>query len=313
MNKVSKQKYPPYKSGYLDVPDGHKIYHEIFGNPKGVPVLYLHGGPGIGFTDKDKRFFNPKKYKVVLFDQRGSGRSMPFASIKNNTTQKLVEDMNKLLDFLKLKKVILFGGSWGSTLALIYAIQNPDRVLGMIIRGIFLANQNDLNHYVGGGVEKHFPEAWERFVSLVPEESRQDLTRYYFEQMISADDKKADKHAFEWSYYESAISKMKISDKKILFSLKDGSYKALAVLEAHYILNNCFIPEDYILNNAYKLSHIPTVIVHGRYDFVCQPKNAYDLHKRIAGSKLHIVVAGHGSSEREIEKKLVEEIENFHV
>lgn len=300
-----------YKRGYLKVSKIHRLYYELCGNPKGKPVLFLHGGPGAGFSERDKRFFNPKTYNVILFDQRGSGRSRPFASLKENTTFDLVEDIKKLLEFLKIKKVFIFGGSWGSTLALVYAIKYPKTVSGMLLRGIFLSSKDDINHYAKGGIKNFFPDVWSRFINLVPKKYRNDPVSYYLEQMTSKNKKIREKYAFEWAYYEMSILKLDTNHKEILKGLKQFSYKSLAPLEAYYIKNNCFLPNDYILNNCYKISKLPISIVHGRYDFVCPVTNAYQLHKKLKNSRLYIVCAGHSSSEREINKRLISEMKKF--
>ncbi|MFH1209678.1 MAG: prolyl aminopeptidase [archaeon] len=302
-----------YKRGYLKVSKIHSLYYELYGNPKGKPVLFLHGGPGGGFSERDKRFFNPRVYKLILFDQRGSGRSKPFASLKENTTFDLVEDIKKLLTFLKIKKTFLFGGSWGSTLALVYAIKYPKTVSGMLLRGIFLCSKNDIKHYFGGDIKNFFPEVWERFVSNVPKQYRNEkgIPSYYLKMMNSKDKKVKEKYTFEWAFYEMSILKLKTKEEKILKLMKEFSYKSLAPLEAYYLKNNCFIHNNYILNNCNKISSIPVSIIHGRYDFVCPAINAFNLHSRLKNSKLYIVCAGHSSSEREIEKKLISEMKRF--
>lgn len=309
MNKNNQ--YKAYKSGFFKVTDGHNLYYELYGNPKGKPMLFLHGGPGAGFTDDDKKYFDPEAWNVILFDQRGAGRSKPFASLHKNTTQELIKDIRKLLDFLKIKKTYLFGGSWGATLGLTYAIERPEDVLGMILRGIFLARKVDNKHYIGAGVKNFFPEAWERLVSRVPLKERKSIEKYYLKQMLSDDEKIKEKFSFEWAYYEMSILKLKMSHLKILKFLKHFSYKSLSLLEAHYIANLCFIPENFILKNAHKIKHIPISIVHGRYDFICPPINAYQLHKKLKNSNLFIVTAGHSASEKNIEKKLISEVKSF--
>lgn len=304
---MAKKFIPPYKSGYLDIGDGHKMYYECCGNPAGKPVLYLHGGPGSGFSKKDKRFFDKKVWNAIFFDQRGAGKSTPFASLQNNTTNHLVKDISKLLDFLKIRKVTLFGGSWGSTLAVIYAIQNPKRVKGMILRGIWLADC-EIKHYIEGGVRQFFPEYWEQFVSLVPEKKRKKIVEYYLKKILSSDPETIGRYAYAWTFYEASITRLKPDLKKIEKELaRNQLYSSLAPLEAYYIVNNCFIPEGYILKNAHKLSKIPTVIVQGRYDMVCPPIQAYKFHTALPGSKLYFVIAGHSSQDREINKKLIEE------
>ncbi len=292
------------KSGYLSVGDSHQIYYEAYGNPKGLPVLFVHGGPGAGFSDNDKDFFDFKKQFVIFFDQRGSGFSKPFASTKQNTTDHLVKDMNKLLDLFKIKKVFLFGGSWGSTLSLIYAIRNPKRVSGMLLRGIYLSTKKENNHYLGGGVAASFPENWERFLSLVPKSQRKNIAKYYLSKMQSKNKTIRKKHCFEWAYYEISIAKLYISPEQVKEYMKDYSYESLSPLEAHFISNGCFIPENYILKNIKKLKNIPLTILHGRYDAICLPSIAYALHKSLPHSKLQFLTAGHSSGDPELKKAL---------
>lgn len=306
-----KNSYKPYKKGYFPVSDGHKLYFELWGNPKGIPAISFHGGPGSGFEDKHKRFFDPKAYNVLFFDQRGAGRSKPFANLNANTTQKLVEDTQKLMEHVGFKNALMFGGSWGSTLALVFAIKNPHLATGLILRGTFLANKYDIRHYSQGGVKNHFPEIWERFVSLVPKEERKNISSYYLRQMQSKDPKTKEKYTYEWAYYECSLLKMRFSKKEVLETLKEFSYKSLAPLEAHYMVNNCFLEEDFILKNASNLSYLPVSIIHGRYDFICPPRNSFQLHKKIKGSKLHFVKAAHSASEKPIEKKLIAELKRF--
>jgi len=305
--KKKDKKYPAYTTDFFPVSDGHRLYYELYGNPKGIPVLFLHGGPGGGIDESDKRFFDSKRFQVILFDQRGSGKSTPFATTKANTTQHLVEDIQKLLKHLGIKKVMLFGGSWGSTLALVFAIHHPEMVSSMVVRGIFLATKLDMQHYIGGGVRNFFPEIWEDFIGLVPKEKRNDIPAYYLSQMQSKDKKIAEKYAFAWAYYETAMLHLKTSDKRIRKGLKKYPYVALSILEAYYIKNHCFLPENYILENTKRIVHIPTSIIHGRFDFICPPINAYLLHKKMPGSVLHFVAAAHSGSEKEIEKMLVSE------
>lgn len=297
-----------YKNGFINVSDGYKLYYELYGNPKGIPVLFLHGGPGAGFSDKDKQFFDKRRYNVIFFDQRGSSRSKPFGSIKNNTTQDLVEDIDRVLNYLNFKNVYIFGGSWGSTLALVYAIYNPKRVKGLILRGIFLANKYSLNHYINGGIKEFFPDVWNRFVSLVKKGEKP--ANYYLKRILSKNKKISEKFAYEWAYYEMSfytINKVSNPDK----ILQTFSYRSLAILEAHYIINNCFLSEDYIIKNINKIKHIKTSIVQGRYDFICPPIQAFRLHSKLNNSKLNIVSAGHSSSDEEIKKALKTELKRI--
>lgn len=308
---MAKKKFPAsYKSGYLSVSGGHEIYYELYGNPKGVPVLFFHGGPGGGFEEKHKAFFDPKKHNVLFFDQRGAGKSKPFASIENNTTWDLIEDAKKLVDFIGFKKVFVFGGSWGSTMALLFAIKYPKMVNGLLLRGIFLGSADELDsfYYPGDAISFFFPEVWERFISLVPENKRSHALEYYFEQMCSAGkDKK--KYLYEWSIYESCVLSI---DHDVAATEKElqkaDSYKALSILEAYYFVNKCFLEDNYILNNIDKIQHIPTVIIQGRYDVVCPPRYAYKLHEALKDSKLYFVKAGHSGSDSEIKRKLIEEM-----
>jgi len=297
-----------YKNGFINVSSGHKLYYELYGNPKGIPVLFLHGGPGAGFSDSDKQFFNKRRYNVIFFDQRGSSRSKPFGSIKKNTTQDLVKDINKVLDYLDFDKVFIFGGSWGSTLALVYSINNPKRVSGLILRGIFLANKYSLEHYINGGIKEFFPDVWGRFVRLV--KKGENPANYYLKNMLSKDKKISEKFAYEWAYYEMSfytINKISNPDK----ILKTFSYRSLAILEAHYIINKCFLPEDYIIKNINKIKDIKTSIVQGRYDFICPPIQAFRLQSKLNDSKLNIVNAGHSSSDEEIKKALKTELKRI--
>ena len=294
-----------YNTGYINVTDGHSLYFELYGNPKGILVLFLHGGPGAGFSDSDKQFFDKEKYNVIFFDQRGSSKSKPFGSIVNNTTQDLVSDINYILDYLNFDKVFVFGGSWGSSLALVYAIHHPKRVKGLILRGIWLANKYGLEHYINGGIKDFFPDVWERFAKLVPE--GENPVNYYLDKMLSDDKKISDKYAYEWAYYELSFYTInKVSDPDEL--LKTFSYKSMAILEAHYIKNKCFLSEDFIMKNIDKITNIKTSIVHGRYDFICPPAQAFRLNSKLKNSALNITNAGHSSSDMENKKTLISEL-----
>ena len=296
-----------YKKAFLDVGDNHKIYYELSGNPKGKPVLFVHGGPGAGFSDKDKRYFNPKVFNIITFDQRGCGKSKPFASIKNNTTFKLASDMNKLLKYLKIKKAILFGGSWGSTLSLAYAIRYPKTVAAMVIRGVMLGTKEEDNYFVYGAKE-HFPEAWERMASLVPD--NKNIISYYYKTMRSKNKETWRKYALEWARYEFSVSKLIPSELDVKRILKKIKFKAFSLIEMHYMNNHWFLPKDYIIKNVHKIK-IPVSIIHGRYDNVCRPLSAYTIHNKIKGSKLYFTLAGHSASDEENLEKLTKEMDHF--
>ena len=308
-------KINPYRHVYLDVGDGHSLYYELCGNPKGRPVLYVHGGPGAGCNAGSRRYFNPKKWNIILFDQRGANRSKPFGSLKANTTWKLVEDIRKLLRFLNIRKTVLFGGSWGSTLSLVYAIRHPKTVSGLLLRGVFLGRKQDIMYTYGGGAEDYFPEAWERFAGNVPRNFRNGAISYYVKQMKSKNGRIRNKFAFEFSYYELSLLKLSVTNKqvmKMMGKVKDNSWhKSMALIESHYMMNGCFMPEDYVLDNIRKIRTIPVSIVQGRYDALCPPRQAWLLHKGLPESRLFYVTAGHASSEPAIQAKLVEEMKKF--
>lgn len=293
------------QQGYHTVSNGHQLYYEVFGNPDGIPLVFLHGGPGIGFSDADKKMFDVEKFRLLFFEQRGASRSKPYGSIENNTTDLLIADINALTNRFQFDKFVVFGGSWGSTLALVYAIRNPNRVLKLIVRGIFLANKEAINYYINGGVKLFFPEVWGRFKAMVPKNISQEIAVYYYNMMCSKDEKIAKKFATEWARYEIAIYKMELTESQVNEILKTIPTVSLAKLEAHYMANNCFLTEDYILNNTAILKDIPITIIQGRYDVICPPIFAYKLHQKLQNSTLSIVHAGHAASEPAIYKALV--------
>ncbi len=288
------------RSGRLSVGDGHELYWVDWGN-KDVksPVFYLHGGPGAGFDESDFARFDPKKHRVVFHDQRGSGRSTPFASTAHNTSADLVADITTLKNELGFDKISLYGFSWGSTLALLYAIENPAAVEKMLVGGIFLARGVDNDFYLRGGIASHFPEVWARFSSMVPEDSSQGVSEYYKKMLTGGNESERKKFAKEWMVYESSILSLDYRPEKVESELKDFAAESLAYLEAHYLLNGCFLEENYILKNARKLSALEQiVIVQGRYDFICLPSAAYELKNAIGdNATLHIVLSGHSSGD----------------
>lgn len=294
-------------SGKLDVGNGHKIYWVDWGNKNVTkPIFYLHGGPGSGFDRKDFDKFDPKKHRVVFHDQRGSGRSTPFASIEHNSTPDLISDITKLKHKLGFDKISLYGSSWGATLALLYAIEHSEDIDKMLVGSIFLARDQDTDFFLRGRVASHFPEAWDRFAGMVPEEHRDSVSSYYKKMMFGKRASERKKFAREWMVFESSLLNLDNQPgHKAEQSLDDFAAESLAYLEAHYLLNGCFIEENYILNNARKLRNIQTVIVQGRYDFICMPSAAYDLHHALPSSTLHIVMSGHSSGDtvmREVAK-----------
>lgn len=310
--------YPPVKpraSGYFPVADGYKLYYELVGNPKGIPTVYLHGGPGAGFEKNDRRFFNPKTFNLLLFDQRGAGKSKPFASTKNNTTQKLIQDIRVLTHhFFDDRKVFLFGGSWGSTLALAYSLAYPKNVLGILLRGIFLGNSEDNADFFGGGTRLQYPDVWERFISNVPPAKRKNWRTIiaFFETKFQSEKASVRrKFCSEWSRFETSMLKLRYDPKVIEKRSKEKRTIALAALEAHYIGKLCFMPDNYLIYSAHKLSGIPVTIVHGRHDMICRPINAWRLHKAIKGSKLVFVNSAHSAHDDNMERQLREEMDIF--
>ena len=294
----------PYNFGYLKVSKLHEIYYEECGNKDGIPIVYVHGGPGGGSGTLARRFFNKDKYRVIIFDQRGAGRSKPFVELKENTTFDLVEDMEKLRKHLNIDKWILFGGSWGTTLSLVYAINHADRVSGMILRGIFLARKEDVDWLYRGGAGYFFPKEFDKYISILSESERKDIIASYMKYLSSSDMKIVSRYAKYWNDWESsciALYPKKLSEEVTYYDI------AIARLECHYFYNNSFIEENYILNNVDKIKDIKTKICHGRYDVDCRPCGAYELSKLMNNCELVIVEgAGHTSLEPEITSKLIE-------
>ncbi len=295
----------------LKVTDGHKLHYTVKGNTHGLPVLYLHGGPGGGCSQAVQRFFDFRRNRVIFLDQRGAGKSRPFATTKNNTTDHLVEDINRLLDHLGLEKVFLFGGSWGSTLALVYAIRYPERVTGLLLRGIFLATHAENNFYLRGGMKQFFPDVWNRFISHVPTRHKTDPAIFYEKQMNSRVSEIRRAFAYEWAFYEYSIAKLCTTDKKTDAAIKGFPFEALSRLEAHYITRNCFLPDNYILENCSRIKHLPVSIVQGRYDMICPPSAAFELHSKLPKSVLRIETSGHSGGEKPIEARLISEMKRM--
>ena len=297
-------KKKPYRTGWLEVGDGHKIYYELCGNPKGKPVLVVHGGPGSKIKEIERQYFNPKKINAVFFDQRGCGKSKPFGSLKANTTGKLMQDMKKLLDFLEIEKTIIFAGSWGSTLSLAFAIKFPEKIAGMVLRGTFLASKKDAEYFLNGPAKELFAESRERFLSMVPKNQRKNYAKYYLKKMKSKNTRERKKFAFEWDLYESVLMKLEAHPEKVEKELRKEKIGITPLFEAYYAVNNYFLQEGFILKNAHRLSGIPLTIVHGRYDLVCSPLASLKLHRKVKGSKLFYTLGGHSKYTKETTEKL---------
>jgi len=295
----------PFDQRMIDVGDGHTVYVEQAGNPDGVPVVVLHGGPGGGCSPAMRRYFDPSVYRVILFDQRGCGRSRPHASVTANTTWHLVSDIELIRDALEIDKWIVFGGSWGATLSLIYAQTHPERVTHLVLRGVFLMMKEELAWFYQGGAGRFWPEAWARFVDPIPEDERHDMIAAYHRRLFSDDVAEQTKYGRVWSSWENSLASMRTGG---IGGEAPGDYaRAFARLENHYFTHFGWLDEDgQILRDMDRIAHIPGVIVQGRYDMICPPRMAYELAKRWPNGRLRIVDhAGHALSEPEISAELV--------
>lgn len=296
----------PFDQRMVDVGDGHSVYFEQCGNPAGIPVVICHGGPGGGCSPAMRRFFDPEIYRVILFDQRGCGRSKPHASVEYNTVWHLVADMEKIREILEIDFWVLFGGSWGATLALVYAQAHPERVRHLVLRGVFLMMQRELDWFYGGGAGQFWPELWERFKAMVPEDEHNDLIRAYHKRLFSGKHPEEVQYARAWSAWETALAS--IDSRGASAYGGSGDYaRAFARLENHYFINNGFLDEtQQILANTEKLKMVTGTIIQGRYDLICPPRSAYELSKRWKKSELRMVgKAGHAMSEPGITTELV--------
>lgn len=312
--------YPPiepYDTGMLDAGDGQKVYWEVSGNPDGKPVVFLHGGPGGATAPYQRRFFDPERYRIVLFDQRGCGRSTPHiadgAGLETNTTAHLIADIEALRELLGVERWQVFGGSWGSTLALAYAQTHPERVTELVLRGIFLLRRKELDWFYNGSAGWLFPDLWEKFLAPVPEAERDgDLIEAYHRLLHSPDEKVALDAAVAWSTWEGATVTLLPQPDHVAETAQARFALAFARIENHYFRHGAFLDEGQLLRDLPKITHIPVVIVQGRYDVVCPARSAWDLHRAWPGSRLHIVDdAGHASNEPGIVHHLVEATDGF--
>lgn len=302
--------YPPiepYRTQRLRVSALHEIYVEESGNPNGVPVVFVHGGPGGGCEAWHRQFFDPRRYRIVLFDQRGCGRSMPYAELRENTTWDLVDDMDTIRKALGIDRWVVFGGSWGSTLALAYAQTHPQCVRGLILRGIFLLRPEEIRWFYQDGASWMFPDAWEHYVAAIPAEERGDFVAAYYRRLTSDNVEVRRAAARAWSIWEGATSKLLQSEDMIARYGGDHFAEAFARIECHYFVNNGFFDRpNRLLEDVGRLQGIPGVIVQGRYDVVCPMKSAWDLHRAWPGAELHIIAdAGHAASETGTLAKLI--------
>lgn len=288
----------PYHKGRLQVGDGHELYYEECGNPRGKPAVFLHGGPGAGCGADARRFFNPDVYRVVLFDQRGCGRSTPHASLDNNTTWDLVADIEVLRAALQIRRWQVFGGSWGSTLALAYAQAHPEHVSELILRGIFLGRESELAWLYQQGTNQLFPDQWQHFIAPIPRSERRDLLGAYHRRLIGSDSALQAQAAKAWAVWEGATSQLIPQDAHIEAFSADKTALAVARIECHYFINSCFLEDNQLLSNIARVRSIPAVIVQGRYDALCPVVNAWELSRAWPEAKLRIVPdAGHSAFE----------------
>lgn len=307
--------YPPiepFASERLTVGDGHALYLEQCGDPNGVPVVFLHGGPGAGCGPSHRRFFDPSRYRILLFDQRGCGRSTPHASIEHNSTWDLVADMERIREHLGIEQWLVFGGSWGSTLALAYAQTHPERVTGLILRGVFLCRPEEIAWFYQQGASWLFPDYWQDFLLPIPEAERSDLVSAYYRRLTDPDPATRLTVAKAWSIWEGRCATL-LPDQQIRSTFSDDNLAlSLARIECHYFINQAFLGEDQLLRNADRLAGIPGVIVHGRYDLICPLRSAWELAAAWPGASLEIVPdAGHAAFEPGIARALVAAADRF--
>jgi proline iminopeptidase len=302
----------PFNNFHLDVDGRHRLYVEECGRRQGIPALFLHGGPGAGCEPYHRRFFDPGRYRIILFDQRGAGRSAPHADLTDNTTWHLVEDMEKLRKKLGIERWLLFGGSWGSTLALAYAQTHPQRVSGLVLRGIFLCRPREICWFYQEGVSRIFPDYWEDFLRPVPPDQRDDLMSAYHRLLTGDDELRRMAAAKAWSVWEGRTATLRPNRAVEAHFAQPHIALAMARIECHYFMNGAFLQTDELLRNAGKLRGIPGVIVHGRYDMICPLENAWELHRRWPESELRIIPdAGHSAAEPGTRRALVEATDRF--
>lgn len=303
----------PYETGRLQVSPIHNLYYEQCGNPEGQPIVFLHGGPGGGLVPDYRRYFDPAVYRIVLFDQRGSGQSTPHANLEDNTTWHLVSDIEQLREHLGIENWHVFGGSWGSTLALSYAQTHPQRVRSLVLRGIFLCRPKEIRWFYQQGASAIFPDVWEQYLNVIPEGERDDMISAYYRRLTSDDEAVRVEAARAWSVWEGSTSKL-FPDPDTIAHFDDPEFAiAFARIECHFFTNNAFFDTDnYLIENVGKIRHIPAIIVQGRYDVVCPMMSAWELHRAWPEAEFHVIPdAGHSASEPGIINALVDATDRF--
>lgn len=302
----------PYVKHTLAVEPPHVLYIEESGKPDGIPVLFVHGGPGSGCESYHRRFFDPEVYRIILFDQRGAGKSTPHAELEGNTSQALVADMEAIREHLKIDKWALFGGSWGSTLSLLYAETHPERVLGLILRGIFLCRRKEIDWFYQEGASRLFPDIWQDFLKPIPKDQRHDMVSAYYIRLTGDDELARMAAAKAWSIWEGRTATLKQSKSVVDHFGSPHTALSLARIECHYFMNNAFLEDDQLLRDAHKLRDIPGYIIHGRYDVICPIESAWDLHQAWPEAEFNIIPdAGHAASEPGIINALVKATRNL--
>lgn len=300
----------PYRTEMLNVSKKHQIYFEECGNPQGYPVVFLHGGPGSGCNPTQRRFFDPHFYRIILLDQRGCGRSTPQGCIEDNSTDRLVEDIEALKEHLNIKQWLVFGGSWGSTLALAYALAQPTSVTGLILRGIFLSRPSELDWFLGE-IKSVFPEPWQKLLAYLPNHEHKDVLQAYAKRVFSSDTKSAQEAAIHWNAFESSIMTL-LPREANSNEINPEIELARAKVQIHYIQHQCFVGNRDLLNEVKSLSNIPTTIIQGRYDMVCPPITAWELHQAMPHAHFEMIPdAGHSAMETGITSALVSATEHF--
>ena len=299
MSRILHPKISPYKEEWLTVSDHHQLYIEQAGNPEGIPVLYLHGGPGSGCSENHRRYFDPEKYRYISFDQRGCGRSKPAPSIEDNNSQVLVTDIETIRKHLNVDKWLIVGGSWGTTLAMLYGIQYPKHVIAFILRGVFLATQSELNWlYQYRGAAQFFPDYFQDFIAPLDPDKRQNILQQYRDIFSDNNELAISSACKAWYLWELRLSSLEHNASSLSHVEDYHQAACMAQISNHFFVNNCFVEEDYIIENINKISHIPAIIIHGRYDMVCQLNNAYRLVQHWDNASLQILPqAGHSGFE----------------
>jgi proline iminopeptidase len=310
------QLYPEIKPNQqytIDVGDGHQLYVEESGTDSGIPIVYLHGGPGAGCSSTNRRFYDPEKYRIILYDQRGSGRSEPHAVIEDNTTQHLISDLEVIREHLNIEQWVVMGGSWGTTLALAYAQAYPKKVLGLILRGVFLGRQQDIDWLYRDGTNRIFPDHWREFIHPIPHQERKDLLQAFHSRLTGSDEIARMSAAKAWASWEGKTATLEPNPNVVEHLMAPHLALSMARISVHYFVNRCFLKENQLLKNIAKIADIPGIIVHGRYDMICPVENAWTLQNEWPASELHIIRdAGHSASEAGIIDGLIRACKEMH-